>query len=71
MEIRIGIQHTARELTFETNSTAADIEQLVADGGGPMIRFTDERDRVILVNREHLAYVELGEETQRRVGFVA
>ncbi|RRJ88601.1 DUF3107 domain-containing protein [Gulosibacter macacae] len=75
MELRIGILHTARELVFETNSTAAEIEQLVAAGGSadvaPVIRFTDERDRVILVNRQHLAYVEIGEESQRRVGFVA
>ena len=74
MELRIGILHTPRELTFETDSTAAEIEQLIADAAAaqsPVVRFTDDRNRVILVNREQLAFVEIGEETQRRVGFVA
>lgn len=70
MEIRIGILHSPRELTFETDATAAEIEERVADTG-EVVRFTDDRGRVILVNRSVLAYVEIGEETQRRVGFVA
>lgn len=74
MELRIGILHTPRELSFETDATAAEIEQLIADAaaaGSPVVRFTDDRNRVFLVNREQLAFVEIGEETQRRVGFVA
>lgn len=74
MELRIGILHTPRELSFETDATAAEIEQLIADAAAsesPVVRFTDDRNRVFLVNREQLAFVEIGEETQRRVGFVA
>lgn len=71
MEIRIGIVHSPRELTFETDVTAAEIERLVAEGVSPVVRFIDDKGRVILVNRELLAYIEIGEETQRRVGFVA
>lgn len=70
MELRIGILHSPRELTFETNATAAEVQDLLA-GDGPMVRFVDDRERVYLVNREQIAFVEIGEETQRRVGFVA
>ncbi|NLT26428.1 MAG: DUF3107 domain-containing protein [Microbacteriaceae bacterium] len=71
MEIRIGIVHSPRELTFETDVAAAEIEKLVSESASPVVRFTDDKGRVILVNRELLAYIEIGEETQRRVGFVA
>lgn len=70
MELRIGILHSPRELSFETNASSAEVEQLVT-GGDSIIRFEDDRQRVYLVNREQIAYVEIGEETARRVGFVA
>lgn len=70
MELRIGILHSPRELSFETNASSAEVEQLVTDGDS-IIRFEDDRQRVYLVNREQIAYVEIGEEAARRVGFVA
>lgn len=70
MELRIGILHSPRELSFETNATSSEVEQLVT-GGDSIIRFEDDRQRVYLVNREQIAYVEIGEEAARRVGFVA
>lgn len=74
MELRIGILHSPRELTFETNQSASDIESLVSTAlseQAGVVRFTDERDRVILVNAAQIAFVEIGEETVRRVGFTA
>lgn len=70
MELRIGILHSPRELSFETNASSAEVEQLVTDGDS-IIRFEDDHQRVYLVNREQIAYVEIGEEAARRVGFVA
>ena len=70
MELRIGILHSPRELSFETNASSAEVEQLVT-GSDSIIRFVDDRQRVYLVNREQIAYVEIGEEAARRVGFVA
>ncbi|MFD2758418.1 DUF3107 domain-containing protein [Gulosibacter faecalis] len=74
MELRIGILHSPRELSFETNQTASEVEkaleQAIASENG-VARFTDDRDRVYLVNTEKIAFVEIGEESQRRVGFVA
>jgi len=74
VELRIGILHSPRELSFETNQTAADVEKALADAvasDNGIARFTDDKDRVYLVNAEKIAFVEIGEESQRRVGFVA
>lgn len=71
MEIKIGIQHTARELSLESNLPAADVEAAITaalkDGG--VLTLVDEKDRKILVPAEKIAYIELGEPTGRRVGF--
>lgn len=71
MEIKIGIQHVARELTVETESTAADVEanlrQALADGG--MVALTDEKGRKVLIPADKIAYVDLGQEKTRPVGF--
>lgn len=42
-------------------------EALRADLG--MLALTDEKGRRVLVPGDKLAYIELGEETERRVGF--
>ena len=71
MEIKIGIQHAARELSLESNQTSEEIEAAVTaalkDGG--LLTLTDEKGRKVLVPAEKIAYVELGEPTGRRVGF--
>jgi hypothetical protein len=71
VEIKIGIQHTARELSLESNLPAADVEAAIAaalkDGG--VLTLVDEKDRKVLVPAEKIAYIELGEPTGRRVGF--
>ncbi|MEY9857297.1 hypothetical protein ABH935_002905 [Catenulispora sp. GAS73] len=73
MEIKIGIQNTARELNLESNQSSEEVEAAVAaalkDGG--VLSLTDDKDRKVLVPGDKIAYVELGEPTGRRVGFGA
>ena len=73
MEIKIGIQHVAREITVETESTAKDVEanleKALADGS--LLAVTDEKGRKVLVPADKIAYVDLGQEKPRTVGFVA
>lgn len=74
MDIRIGIANTPRELSFETDQSAAEIEKIVAtalDSDAKTIRFVDDKNRVYLVATETFAYIELGSESSRRIGFVA
>lgn len=71
MEIKIGIQHVAREITVETESTAKDVEanleKALADGS--LLAVTDEKGRKVLVPADKVAYIDLGQEKARPVGF--
>ena len=73
MEIKIGIQHVARELTVETESTAAEVEESLrkAITDGSLIALTDEKGRKVLVPADKVAYFDLGQERTRPVGFGA
>ncbi len=73
MEVKIGVQYSPREIVLESPQPADDIERLVTaalDAGG-LLSLTDEKGRRVLVPVEKLAYVEIGESLERRVGFGA
>ncbi|MER5883521.1 DUF3107 domain-containing protein [Streptomyces sp. NPDC001941] len=74
MEVKIGVQHAPREIVLESGESAEDVERAVADalaGKAQLLSLTDEKGRRILVPADKIAYVELGETAQRRVGFGA
>jgi len=74
VDIRIGIFNSPREINFETSQPATDIEAAVAaalaDPSGYLKPSADKR-RIYVVPSVGLAYVELGSEESRRVGYVA
>ncbi len=72
VDIRIGIINTARELVITTNAPVKDLEKAIAEGlasESGTIRFEDEKGHIFVVASRHLAYVELGVEKARKVGF--
>jgi hypothetical protein len=72
MEIRIGVQNVSRELTMEVDLTAEAVAKLVADAvGGATLDLTDTKGRRVVVPSGAIGYVEMGEESKRRVGFEA
>lgn len=74
MDIRIGIANTPREINFESSQTPAEVEQIVAaalDSGAKFVKLSDDKGKLYLVPTATLAYVEVGPEETRRVGFVA
>jgi len=72
MEIRIGVQHVSRELTLEVDMPADAVASTVAKAlGGATLDLTDTRGRRVVVPSAAIGYVEMGEETKRRVGFEA
>jgi Protein of unknown function (DUF3107) len=74
VDIRIGIINSPRELSFESKQSAADIEKIVAtalESDSKFLRLVDDKGRVFLVPVQSLAYIEVGSEQSRRVGFVA
>ena len=69
MDITIGVQHIARDISLETEESAEAIsekvtEAIAADG---MLNLTDTKGRIVLASK--IAYVDLGPATGRRVGF--
>ena len=71
MEIKVGIQHVNREIVVETTDSAADIEASLANAMSQETFFTvtDQRGRKELSPAAKIAYVDLGEENARHVGF--
>lgn len=74
LEVRIGVVNNPREIVFESALQATEILALVDkafSSNAGLLSFTDERGRTILVPREQIAYLEVGVEEVRRVGFIA
>jgi predicted lactoylglutathione lyase len=74
MDIKIGIRQSAREISFESAQTAAEVESLVAaalEAGAKVLKLVDNKGRLFIVPTDALAYVEIGAEETRRVGFIA
>ena len=71
MEVRIGINQSARELSFETDSTPEELAALIQAEATGLVSIADSKGRTFLVNREAITYVELGSDTSRKVGFVS
>ena len=75
MEVKIGVQNAVREIVLESAQSADEVAGLVTDAvsgqDGAMLSLTDEKGRRVLVPADKLAYVEIGEPQERRVGFGA
>ena len=71
MEVKIGVQHTPRELVLESAQTPAEVEQLVADAMAKdtVLSLTDEKGRKVIVPIAKVAYVEIAESSNRPFGF--
>lgn len=72
MEVKIGVQNVARELSIETDQTveelAGAVRQALAEPEG-MLHLTDSKGREVFVPTAALAYVQVGESEIGRVGF--
>jgi len=74
VEVKIGVSHAARELTFESSQSPDDMQKAISDalsGDNGLLVLNDEKGRTLYVPIDKLAYVELSGEQGRRVGFGA
>lgn len=71
MEVKIGVQHAARELLVETDETLENVEKMVheAVSSDGVITLLDNKGRKILVPAAKLAYIEIGGGVAGQVGF--
>ena len=74
MEVKVGVQYATRELVLESAQSAEEIEEAVAAAIRSemgLLILVDEKGRRVLVPVNKLAYIEVAESEQRRVGFGA
>ncbi len=72
MEVKIGVQYAARELVLESTQSPDEVTKAVSDALKAdlgVLTLVDEKGRRVLVPADKLAYVEIAEGEQRRVGF--
>jgi hypothetical protein len=72
VEVKIGVQHTPREIVLESTLSPAEVEKAVRDalsGESGVLTLDDEKGRRVVVPASLVAYVEIAEADHRRVGF--
>jgi hypothetical protein len=71
VEIKVGIQHVSREIVVETTESASSVEQAYTNAveTGGLLTLNDERGRKVLIQASVISYLDIGEESTRRVGF--
>ena len=74
MEVKIGVQYASRELVLESGQSPEEVEEAVSAAIRSemgLLALQDEKGRRVLVPVNKLAYIEIAESEQRRVGFGA
>jgi Protein of unknown function (DUF3107) len=71
VEVKIGIQHSPRELVVDTDEKSESIEKLVAEAVSSegVLTLTDTKGRKVVVPASKIAYVEIGGGVVGTVGF--
>ena len=72
MEVKIGIQSAPRELVFETDAEADEVEaalRAAVDIRAGVFVLANAKGGRVIVPAEKIAYLELSGTEQRRVGF--
>ncbi|ALU40557.1 ATP-binding protein [Kocuria flava] len=72
MEIKIGVQHVAREIVVESDLQAQEAVELVnaaISSGSPLV-LTDTKGNTTVVPAAVIGYASVGAEQKRPVGFM-
>ena len=76
MDVRIGVTYVAREIQIEMSEDAdsdavrADVDAALGNGSGELW-LTDRRGHQYGVPVDKIAYVEVGSQQGRRIGFAS
>jgi hypothetical protein len=74
VEVKIGIQSAPRELVFETDASAEEVERALTRAlspaeGNSVLALTTLKGGRVLVPADKVAFIEFGGDQSRRVGF--
>lgn len=71
VEVKIGVQNAARELSVDTDSSSDEVHAALTaalkDSG--VLTLTDGKGRTVIVPADKIAYISFAEESGRKVGF--
>jgi len=72
VEVKVGVRGAPREIVIDSPLTSVEIHEAVraalATPDGVLV-LADDKGREVLVPGDKLAFVEIGEMVERRVGF--
>lgn len=74
MEVRIGIRENGRDMGFDSALSAKELTEKITEAiskNAPLVELTDDKGKTILIPTASIAYVEIGADQSRRVGFIA
>jgi hypothetical protein len=71
VEVRIWVQGAAKEITITVDSAADAVLTQVSNAltSGTVLTLTDNRGRTVVLAGDRVAAIEVGAQTERRVGF--
>jgi hypothetical protein len=71
IQVRIGISDSNHELVFETETTSEKVLSLANEAieKKTSLELTDTRRRTVLVPAGKIAFIEIGDSAERKVGF--
>ncbi len=69
--IRIAVTNVSAELSFDSAKSAKEVKAAIdkAIAEGATLSLIDTKGREYIVPAEKIGFVEIGEQTERRVGF--
>jgi hypothetical protein len=74
VEVKVGVKGAPRELTIDSALSADGLAEAVraalASENGLLV-LVDDKGKQVIVPADKLAYLEIGESSERRVGFGA
>lgn len=73
MEIKIGVNNIPREVSIDAQAGADEVEQQLRQAltENGVLKLVDEKGRTVIIPAAQIAYVDLGQEHARPVGFGA
>ena len=71
--VRIAVTNISGELSFDCATTPTEMKDAIANAlaSGAALTLTDVKGTEFIVPADKIGYVEIGEPTERRVGFGA
>jgi len=72
VQVRIGVQNVPKELLIDTDLSADEIQNALADAlSGPrgIFALQDRRAGRVVIPAERIGYLEISEDEERSVGF--